>query len=117
MRVMFREGELLTLCSFLVGRFSIQLIFYLINICWFVTVLMLTLLAQTFFTSDPNSKDTSSKPTCACNACYEIAFPLLDPDLLDTNTNSSTITSLSNFPSRQAVCHLFLLARWDTRSV
>jgi len=66
-------------------------------------VLMSTLLIQTFFISHPNSKDILSKPTCACNACYEIAFPLLDSDLLNTNTNSSTITSHRNFPSRLAV--------------
>jgi hypothetical protein len=95
--------SLLTLRSFLVGHFSIWLIFYLINICWFVMVLMSTLLIQTFFISHPNSKDILSKPTCACNACYEIAFPLLDSDLLNTNTNSSTITSHRNFPSRLAV--------------
>ncbi|KAK7031745.1 hypothetical protein R3P38DRAFT_2925523 [Favolaschia claudopus] len=84
---------------------------------------------RTFFISDPNAREgssssASSKPARACNACYETVFPLLDnndnpidPDavhdttnvngeagtedqqMLDTQSNSGTLSSLSNFPS------------------
>ncbi|KAF7296442.1 hypothetical protein HMN09_01114600 [Mycena chlorophos] len=63
---------------------------------------------RTFFIADPNSKDDSSKPARACNACYETVFPLLDnpseEDELEEPSNmleahSNTLTSLSNFPS------------------
>ncbi|KAJ6580806.1 hypothetical protein B0H19DRAFT_485341 [Mycena capillaripes] len=65
---------------------------------------------RTFFISDPNAREGSSKPARACNACYETVFPLLDnpPEddeadaehhstMLDAHSN--TVTSLSNFPS------------------
>jgi hypothetical protein len=70
----------------------------------------LTLFAQTFFISDPNAPENSSKPARACNACYETVFPLLDNPLEDEDAStephssmldahSNTLTSLSNFPS------------------
>ncbi|KAJ7654577.1 hypothetical protein DFH06DRAFT_1416266 [Mycena polygramma] len=67
---------------------------------------------RTFFISDPNAREASSKPARACNACYETVFPLLDSppeeddadgehhnsnSMLDAHSN--TLTSLSNFPS------------------
>ncbi|KAJ7498153.1 hypothetical protein B0H11DRAFT_1998910 [Mycena galericulata] len=63
---------------------------------------------RTFFISDPNAREDSSKPARACNACYETVFPLLPPDEDEAdgephssmpNAHSNTMTSLSNFPS------------------
>ncbi|KAJ7230335.1 hypothetical protein GGX14DRAFT_508100 [Mycena pura] len=65
---------------------------------------------RTFFITDPNSKDDSSKPARACNACYETVFPLLDnpggEDEVDAgplgsmlDAHSNTVSSLSSFPS------------------
>ncbi|RDB23827.1 FYVE, RhoGEF and PH domain-containing protein 6 [Hypsizygus marmoreus] len=60
---------------------------------------------RTFFISDPTSKDDSSKPARACDACYETVFPLLDPppdsadDEISHKNHADTIASLSNFPS------------------
>ncbi|KAF7317581.1 hypothetical protein MKEN_00845100 [Mycena kentingensis (nom. inval.)] len=69
---------------------------------------------RTFFISDPNAKDDSSKPARACNACYETVFPLLDNPAEEdlerapeeeqqqqhhSNSMLDTVSSLSNFPS------------------
>ncbi|KAF8074617.1 hypothetical protein FPV67DRAFT_589035 [Lyophyllum atratum] len=62
---------------------------------------------RTFFIADPNSKDDSSKPARACDACYETVFPLLDP-LPDAGRSGTatirkadidTFASLNNLPS------------------
>ncbi|KAJ6621508.1 hypothetical protein B0H10DRAFT_2017589 [Mycena sp. CBHHK59/15] len=67
---------------------------------------------RTFFISDPNAREDSSKPARACNACYETVFPLLEntPDDVEVEVeeaaddtllgaHSNTMTSLANFPS------------------
>ncbi|PBK98864.1 hypothetical protein ARMGADRAFT_481939 [Armillaria gallica] len=60
---------------------------------------------RTFFITDPNSKEDTSKPARACNACYETVFPLLDPpeeeekNHVPPEASNNTITSLTNFPS------------------
>ncbi|KAG6853231.1 hypothetical protein C0991_005858 [Blastosporella zonata] len=66
-----------------------------------------TFIKQTFFISDPNAKDGSSKPARACDACYETVFPLIDPvpgvpfDVTGTihRKESDSFPSLSNMPS------------------
>ncbi|KAJ7483408.1 hypothetical protein FB451DRAFT_1350552 [Mycena latifolia] len=53
---------------------------------------------RTFFISDPNTGEDSSKPARACNACYETEEGDGEPhSMLDAHSN--TMTSLSNFPS------------------
>ena len=60
---------------------------------------------QTFFISDSNSKNESSKPARACDACYDTVFPLLDPPSPEKRSSNlpensaDTITSLSSLPS------------------
>lgn len=66
---------------------------------------------QTFFITEKTSKEHSSKPARACEACYETVFPLIDGgdgkavvhSAESANEhqrhNSDTITSLSHLPS------------------
>jgi len=63
---------------------------------------------QTFFITEKTSKEHSSKPARACEACYETVFPLLDGKVgvhtaesanEHQRHNSDTITSLSHLPS------------------
>jgi FYVE/RhoGEF/PH domain-containing protein 5/6 len=64
---------------------------------------------QTFFITD-SSKNDSSKPARACNACYDTVFPLLDPPTeseeeptnpppSDSTPYMNTIASLAGLPS------------------
>ncbi|KAG6831783.1 hypothetical protein H0H87_003908 [Tephrocybe sp. NHM501043] len=62
---------------------------------------------KTFFISDLNAKDGSSKPARACEACYEAVFPLLDPvpgapfDVTEAihRKDSDSFPSLNHLPS------------------
>ncbi|KAJ6568436.1 hypothetical protein DFH09DRAFT_983267 [Mycena vulgaris] len=76
---------------------------------------------RTFFISDPNAREDSSKPARACNACYETVFPLLDSPPEDDEgdaeprsmLDSNTMSSLSNFPSWLSMPSLPLASTTD----
>ncbi|KAF9016975.1 hypothetical protein BDZ89DRAFT_1165968 [Hymenopellis radicata] len=62
---------------------------------------------RTFFISDPNTGEASSKPARACNACYETVFPVIEPPGTEvyhdeapfhSEINTNTLGSLSSLP-------------------